>query len=133
MSNLIAINPYVNYLSSDFLKNLLLSILREAEMLNRKYQVLLSKWMEDYLKLVVERYDLTFSSEIRIHMCLGILYVTSILYPEFKTNLVENEFLELSKKAGKKELREEEVHQMVSKVLFEARKAVEYRLSKEGK
>jgi hypothetical protein len=89
--------------------------------------------MEDYLKLVAERYDLNFSAEIRIHMCLGILYVTSILYPEYKINLVDKEFLELSKKAGKKELREEEVHQMVSKVLFETRKAVEYRLSKEKK
>jgi hypothetical protein len=89
--------------------------------------------MEDYLKLVAERYDLNFSAEIRIHMCLGILYVTSILYPEHKINLIDKEFLELSKKAGKKELREEEVHQMVSKVLFETRKAVEYRLSKEKK
>ena len=102
-------------------------------MFNKRYQVLLSDWMEDYIKLVADRYDLNFSSEIRVHMCLGILYVTSILYPEFKLDLVDKEFLELSKKAGKKELREEDVHKMMSKVLFETRKAVEYRLSKEKK
>jgi hypothetical protein len=102
-------------------------------MLDRKYQVLLSKWMEDYIKMVAEKYDMKISAEIRIHMCLGILYVTSILYPEYKINLIDEAFLELSKKAGKKELKEEEVHQMVSKVIFETRKAVEYRLSKEKK
>ena len=102
-------------------------------MFNKRYQVLLSDWMEDYIKFVAEKYDLNFSSEIRIHMCLGIIYVTSILYPELKLDLVDKEFLELSKKVGKKELREEEVHKMMSKVLFEARKAVEYILSEEEK
>ena len=100
-------------------------------MLKKRYQVLLSKWMEDYLKLVAERYDMSFSAEIRIHLCLGILYVTSIRYPEFKTNLVDKEFSELAEKTRKKDLKEEEVHQMMSKVIFETRKAVEYILSKE--
>jgi len=99
-------------------------------MLNKKYQVLLSKWMEDYIKFVAEKYDLNFSSAIRVHMCLGILYVISILNPEYKNELKENEFLELSKKVSKNGLQEEEVHQLLSKAVFETRKAVEYRLSK---
>ena len=100
-------------------------------MLNKKYQVLLSKWMEDYIKFVCERYDLNFSSAIRVHMCLGILYVISILEPGYKTDLQSKEFIELSKKASKNELQEEEVHQLLSKAVFETRKAVEHRLSKE--
>ena len=102
-------------------------------MLNKKYQVLLSKWMEDYIKFVADKYDLNFSSAIRVHMCLGILYVISILEPEYKTDLQSKEFIELSKKASKNELQEEEVHQLLSKAVFETRKAVEYRLSKKKK
>ena len=100
-------------------------------MLNKKYQVLLSSWMEDYIKFTAEKYDLNFSSAIRAHMCLGILYVISILEPEYKVDLQSKELVGLSKKAGKNELKEEEVHQLLSKVVFETRKAVEYRLSKE--
>jgi hypothetical protein len=102
-------------------------------MLNKRYQVLLSDWMENYLKIISDKYDLNFSSAIRVHMCLGILYVISILEPEYKTDLQSKEFIELSKKASKNELQEEEVHQLLSKAVFETRKAVEHRLAKEKK
>ncbi len=100
-------------------------------MLNKRYQVLLSKCMEDYLKFICERYDLNFSSAIRVHMCLGFLYTLSNIQPNYKMNLPKDELLKLSKKAGNKELKEEEIHQFLSKIIFETRKAVEYRLSKE--
>ena len=112
------------------LRNILLLIVREAEMLNKKYQVLLSKWMEDYIKFIAERYDLNFSSAIRVHMCLWFLYTISSIEPDYKMDLPAKEFAELSKKASKNELREEEIHQFLSKIVFETRKAVEYRLSK---
>ncbi len=105
-------------------------------MLNKKYQVLLSKWMEDYIKLVAEKYDLNFSSAIRVHICLGILYVISILESEYKIDLQKEEILEFSARMSMSEERnfvEEEVHHVMSKIIFEARKAVEYRLSKEKK
>ena len=102
-------------------------------MFNKKYQVLLSKWMEDYLKFIAERYDLNFSSAIRVYMCLGFLYALSYTQPDYKINLPLDELFRLSKKANKDELQEEEVHQLLSKIIFEARKAVEYRLIKEKK
>jgi len=102
-------------------------------MLNKKYQVLLSNWMEDYLKFISERYDLNFSSAIRVQMCLGFLYTISNIEPDYKIDLPNEELLKFSKKASKKELQEEEIHQFLSKIVFEARKAVEYRLSKEKK
>jgi uncharacterized protein (DUF2384 family) len=105
--------------------------MQEAGMLNRKYQVLLSKWMEDYLKFICERYDLNFSSAIRVHMCLGFIYSLSHILPDCKIDLPIDELVRLSKLADKKELQEEEVHQFLSKIVFEARKAVECRLSKE--
>ena len=100
-------------------------------MLNKKYQVLISKWMEDYLKFICERYDLNFSSAIRVHMCLGFIYSLSSIEPNYKIDLPKDQLLKLSKKASKDELSEEEIHQFLSKIVFEARKAVEYRLSKE--
>jgi hypothetical protein len=100
---------------------------------NKRYQVLLSDWMEDYIKFVAERYDLNASSVIRLNLCSGILRNISILCPEYKMDLDDKEFVELIKKASKNELMEEEGHRMMSKILFEARKAVEYRLSKEKK
>jgi exoribonuclease II len=100
-------------------------------MLNKKYQVLLSKWMDDYLKFICERYDLNFSSAIRVHMCLGFLYSLSMIQPNHKVDLQKDVLTKLSKKACKNELAEEEIHQFLSKIIFEARKAVEFRLSKE--
>ncbi len=102
-------------------------------MFNKRYQVLLSDWMEDYIKFVTERYDLNASSVIRMNFCSGILRNISILCPEYKMDLDNKEFVELIKKASKNELVEEEGYRMMSKILFEARKAVEYRLSKEKK
>ena len=97
------------------------------------YQVLLPDWMEEYIKFMAKKYDMKISSEIRIHTALGIIYVVATLNPEHKVNLESKEFIGLTKKAAKGELEEGEVHQMMSKVLFEARKAVEYRLAKEKK
>ena len=102
-------------------------------MLNKKYQVLLSKWMEDYLKFITERYDMNFSSAIRVYMCLGFLYSLSHTQPDYKIDLPEDELLKLSKTSSNDDLQEEEIHQFLSKIIFETRKAVEYRLAKEIK
>ena len=102
-------------------------------MLNKKYQVLLGNWMEDYLKFICERFDLNFSSVIRVYMCLGILFALSNTQLDYKIDLPKDELLKLSKKVSKDELLEEEIHQLLSKIVFETRKAVEYRLSKEKK
>jgi hypothetical protein len=96
----------------------------------KRYQVLLSDWIEDYIKLVAEKYDISTSAVIRIHMALAIISVITTLHPEYKPNLADKEFLELSKKAAQGKLNEAESHQMMSRILFEARKAIEFRSSK---
>lgn len=100
-------------------------------MLNKRYQVLLSDWMEDYLKFITKKYDLNFSSAIRVHMCLGILNIISLLEPDFKIDLNHGDLIEYSRKASGNKAEEEEGHQLFSKIIFETRKAVEHRLSKE--
>ena len=97
--------------------------------MQKRYQVLLSDWMEDYIKFAAELYDVSLSELIRIHLGIAILYVIPILSPEFKPDIEINEFRELSKKAAGGKLKKEELRQMGSKILFEARKAVEHRVT----
>ena len=95
----------------------------------KRYQVLLSDWTEDYIQFVAERYDISSSSVIRIHMALGIIFVRTILDPEYELQFGDKEFQESSKKAFKGELDEAKAHQLMSRILFEARKIVESRLA----
>lgn len=97
----------------------------------KRYQVLLDDWMERYIKLIAEKYDISSSATIRVHLGLAILYVILVLHPEYKPDLLDKELRELSRKASKNELDEPEAHKMSSKIIFEAAKAVEYILSKQ--
>lgn len=39
----------------------------------KRYQVLLPDWMEEYIKYLVDKYDLSFSEVIRGEICIAIL------------------------------------------------------------
>lgn len=101
-----------------------------GKMFKNRFQVMLSDWMEDYIKFVADRYDLTDSEVIRGHMCFGFLYAISMMYPEYKAKLKGEEFAGLSKEMNKVDLDTEEFNKLTSKIIFETRKAVEYRMSK---
>lgn len=102
-------------------------------MFNKRYQVLLSDWMEDYLQFVAERYDSNMSSAIRAFLCLGFIKNISMLFPEYKTELDSKDYLAFTSQIPKKGMTDEEGYRMMSKILFEARKAVDYRFAKEKK
>jgi hypothetical protein len=95
----------------------------------KRYQVLLSDWIEDYIKYVAKKYDLSSSAVIRIHMALGIIFIRTAADPEYKLNFGDKQFQESSEKAAKGELDEAEAHQLMSRILFEARKVAELRLA----
>lgn len=97
----------------------------------KRHQVLLSDWLEDYIKFVARKYDLSSSAVIRIHVALGILFVRTTVHPEYKLNFGDREFKELSKKATEGKLDDAEVHQWMSRILFETRKLVELRLTED--
>jgi hypothetical protein len=97
----------------------------------KRYQVLLSDWVEDYIKFVAERYDISSSAVIRIHIALGIIFIRTTTHPEYRLQFGDKEFQELSKKAFKGKLDEAEAHQLMSRILFEARKVVESRLTED--
>jgi hypothetical protein len=101
-------------------------------MLSRQ-QVLLEDWLVEYLKLIAEKYDLSFSEVIRIGLCAQFTEMINLLYPDIKSKIDKRWFLKLLQKAqGDKESREE-LHKLISKIYFEARKAIETRMAREKK
>jgi hypothetical protein len=97
----------------------------------KKYQVLIPEWLEEYIVFLAEKYDLSFSEIIRSEVCFSILCTVTQLFPDFKSSVKPQELLELIKGRLSSGIEEEELHRLLSKVYFEARKAVEHRLSKE--
>jgi hypothetical protein len=99
--------------------------------MNRKYQVILPDWLEDYIKFLVDRYELNFSEVIRLQICHSVLCLMEKIYPEFKSNLSIEDIAMIPKDYPKTQDREELLRRL-SKIYFETRKAVEYRLEKEN-
>lgn len=98
--------------------------------MNRKYQVILPDWLEDYVKFLVERYELNFSEVIRLQICYSILCLIEKIYPEFKIDLSVEDITTIPREYPKGQDREDLLRRL-SKIYFETRKAVEYRLEKE--
>ena len=96
----------------------------------KRCQVLLTDWQEEYLKNVAGRYDQSFSEVIRIFLSEGFLYMIPLLHPEFKSGITPKQLADMTRKSGNPNTSLEERHKLVSKLYFEARKTVEYRLSK---
>jgi hypothetical protein len=99
----------------------------------KRYQVLLPDWLEDYLTILVDRYDLSFSEVIRIALCIEILTIVPLLYPEFKPEIDAKKISKLIERKAENEIDQDEIHRFMSKIYFEARKAVEYRFVQEKK
>ncbi|NIM58868.1 MAG: hypothetical protein GTO16_08000 [Candidatus Aminicenantes bacterium] len=99
----------------------------------KRYQVLLPDWLEDYIKLLVDKYDLSFSEVIRAMICNWILATIPNLYPELKLGFASKDIHELIKAEAQENMEREEVHRILSKIYFESRKAAEYRMAKEQK
>ena len=99
----------------------------------KRYQVLLPDWMEDYIKFLVERYDVSFSEIIRAELCFSFLNTIIKLCPEYKPGITPEEIVEFVRLDTRDKLKIEDLHRLFSKMYFETRKAVEYRMDKEKK
>ena len=102
---------------------------KEANMLKR-CQVLLSDWQVEYIKNFTERYDFSFSEGIRILLSEGLLYMISLLNPEYKSRIIGKELARMAKMAARNNTPLSVKHKIISEVYFEARKATEYRLNR---
>ena len=97
----------------------------------KRYQVLLPDWLEEYIKSLADKYDLSFSEIIRIEICIAIMSTISKLYPEHKFGLTPEDMLDWIKKDVQENMERDQEHRMLSRLYFETRKAIEYRLSQE--
>ncbi len=99
----------------------------------KRYQVLLPEWLEDYIKHLVDKYDMSFSEVIRAEICYSILCGVASVYPDYKLGITAQEISNLSKNYVQGKMERDEMHRILSKIYFETRKAVEFRLAKEKK
>ncbi len=105
---------------------------QEAPMLKR-YQVLLPDWLEEYIKFLVDQYDASFSEALRVELCIAVLCMVPRLFPEYKAGIDSEEIAKCVDQNFEKEIDQDERHRYLSKIYFEARKAIEFRLKKEIK
>ena len=96
----------------------------------KRCQVLLEDWQQEYLKNTAKRYDQSFSEVLRIFLSQGFLFIIPRLHPEFKTAITGKEIKKMTIKVGSPSTSIEDRHRLISRLYFEARKAVEHRLSK---
>jgi hypothetical protein len=99
----------------------------------KRYQVLLPAWLEDYIKYLADRYDLSFSEVIRVEVCIAIISTISTLFPEHKLGITPKEIFEKIKEDAHEGMERNEEHRILSKIYFETRKAIEYRFNEEKK
>lgn len=97
----------------------------------KRYQVLLPDWMEDNIKYYIDKYGLSFSEGIRAELCSAIIATVQLQFPEYKPDTTLEEIIGKLGKMQNRKIKKEEIKQILSNVYFEARKASEYRHSKE--
>lgn len=99
----------------------------------KRYQVLLPDWLEDNIIFFAEKYDLSFSEVIRAEICTAILATVPRQFPDYKPGVTHDDLINGMKKYAKAEIDRGELHRLLSRIYFETRKAVEYRLEREKK
>jgi hypothetical protein len=99
----------------------------------KRYQVLIPDWLEEYIKWGVKKFGLSFSELIRLEICHAVIFYISGRYPEYKPGFTMDEYLKGVERFEEGKLGAEDLDKIISTIYFEARKAIEYRFSKEKK
>ena len=94
----------------------------------KKFQVVLPDWLEDYIQHLVERYELNFSEILRLEICISILSLIQKLHPEFEPGVGLEEIAKFIQDYDPKKIERDQFLRFLSKMYFETRKAVEYRI-----
>jgi hypothetical protein len=95
-----------------------------------KFQVLLPEWLADYVHYLAGKYDMKISEVIRIQVSAAALFMAMRLHPELNVDIEIDQVAKgMAEHANQKD--KEKLERLVSKLLFETRKAVEYRMDKE--
>ncbi len=98
--------------------------------MSKKYQVILPDWLTDYIEIISEEYELNISDVLRLEISLGILSATQQFFPEYEQKSLLAETFKQYKDIKPKDIEREQFHKNISKIFFETRKAVEFRMEK---
>ena len=94
-------------------------------MLKRQH-FLINEWLLEHLKQCADKYDLSLSEVVRLKLCIETVEAVNILYPQYKPSISLRKILKLWS-CGAKELQDSaDIHQLISQIYFEARKAIEF-------
>ena len=92
----------------------------------KKYQVLLPDWLEEHVKYLAMKYDLSFSEIIRGEICYTTLSAIMHRHPEYTPKLSPDKIMELFQEHEYADSEETEVYRIMTDMYFETRKALEY-------
>lgn len=98
-----------------------------------RHQVLLEEWLVAHLKDISVKYDISFSEAIRIALCLQIPKLIEVAYPKCCTISADREMVKTIKAVNARELNVESKHKVISRIYYEARKAIELWTKEERK
>jgi len=101
--------------------------------MSKKFQVVFPDWLAEYIEKTAELYDINLSEVIRMQICIEIITAVSKYYPEYKPGIDLPILYKDGIKYSKDSSEREQMFKNFSKIYFEARKAVEYRMNKEKK
>ena len=92
----------------------------------KRHQVLLDDWMVEHIKKIAEKYDLSFSETIRGALCLTYIHLIIKDYPSCKIDL-RGVYERSSLKGGNfQKVGRGQFHRDMSKLYFEAQKAIDF-------
>jgi len=92
----------------------------------KRYQVLLNDWLADFLKLIAEGEDVSFSEMIRLNLCAHVGEMVTRFIPGYKFKYTSDEVYNYLMRLAEEDNPEEEAHKYASDLYFETRKAVEH-------
>ncbi|UCE40228.1 MAG: hypothetical protein JSV17_12275 [Candidatus Aminicenantes bacterium] len=99
--------------------------------MQKRYQVLIPDWLEEYIKWGVKKYRLSFSELIRLEICQAVIGYICERYPEYKSGYTMKHFSKHVSNFEKGKMKPDDLDRIISTIYFEARKAIEYRFEKE--
>ena len=99
----------------------------------KRYQILLDEWIADFAKTRSDRFDMSFSENVRLALCIYYGTMISELYPDFKFKYTLDKVTPVIHKYSGTEESEEKKHKLISEIYYEARKAMEYYTHQQAK
>ncbi|MBD3415245.1 MAG: hypothetical protein GF421_12555 [Candidatus Aminicenantes bacterium] len=101
--------------------------------MSKKFQVVLPDWLANYIEKTADIYSINLSEVIRLQICIEIITAVSKYYPDYEPGMDMEALYKNGIEYSHDDSGREHMFKMISKIYFEARKAVEYRMRKEKK